>query len=128
MSAHTARQGIFNVLTGRAVCPAPRPADEAEGLLDAYRAEILAEESPAPRPEFNAAVARRAQLLAEITARSGEWTTRRVHNLYKSLGITDVFRSAVRSDLAAVHRAGHLVQHDEPGRRFYTAKGGGDRG
>ncbi|KAF2774679.1 hypothetical protein [Streptomyces sp. OM5714] len=43
MSAHTARQGIFNVLTGRAVCPAPRPDAEAEGLLDAYRAEVLTE-------------------------------------------------------------------------------------
>ncbi|MFG3085069.1 hypothetical protein [Streptomyces parvulus] len=101
---------------------------EVDAAFDAYRAEILAEEPPAPSPEFNAAVARRAQLLAEITARGGEWTTRRTHNLYKSLGITGLFRSTVREDLAAVHRAGHLVQHDEPGRRFYTAKGGGDRG
>lgn len=43
MSAHTARQGIFNVLTGRAVCPAPRPDDEAEGLLNADRAEVISE-------------------------------------------------------------------------------------
>ncbi|MFC7817622.1 hypothetical protein ACFUTR_23610 [Streptomyces sp. NPDC057367] len=43
MSTHTARQGIYNVLTGRAVCPAPRPDDEAEGILDAYRAEVVAE-------------------------------------------------------------------------------------
>ncbi|GHA95136.1 hypothetical protein GCM10010330_56610 [Streptomyces tendae] len=43
MSAHTARQGIFNVLTGRAVCPASRPDDEAEGLLNADRAEVISE-------------------------------------------------------------------------------------
>ncbi|MCM1943193.1 hypothetical protein NC239_33830 [Streptomyces sp. G3] len=43
MSTHTARQGIYNVLTGRAVCPAPRPDDEAEGLLAAHRAEVVAE-------------------------------------------------------------------------------------
>lgn len=43
MNAHTARQGIFNYLTGRAVCHVPRPHNEAEGLLDAYRAEVLAE-------------------------------------------------------------------------------------
>lgn len=41
--ANTARRGIFNVLTGRAVCPAPRPDDEAEGILDAYAAEVRAE-------------------------------------------------------------------------------------
>ncbi|MGW5003298.1 hypothetical protein ACWEP8_37220 [Streptomyces hydrogenans] len=35
------RQLILNCLTGRAVCPAPRPVDEATGLLDAYRAAIL---------------------------------------------------------------------------------------
>ncbi|MFJ8301569.1 hypothetical protein ACIQ9R_37470 [Streptomyces sp. NPDC094447] len=35
------RQLILNCLTGRAVCPVPRPVDEATGLLDAYRAAIL---------------------------------------------------------------------------------------
>ena len=44
---HTARQGIFNYLTGRAICPTPRPAEEAETLLDAFAAEeravVLAE-------------------------------------------------------------------------------------
>jgi hypothetical protein len=43
VNAHTARQGLLNYLTGRAVCQAPRPVDEAEGLLDAYRAEVLRE-------------------------------------------------------------------------------------
>lgn len=43
MSTHTARQGIFNLITGRAVCPAPRPDDEAEGLLNADRAEVISE-------------------------------------------------------------------------------------
>jgi hypothetical protein len=39
----SARTGIFNYLTGRALCKAPRPADEAEGLLAAHRAEVLHE-------------------------------------------------------------------------------------
>ncbi|GGY29807.1 hypothetical protein GCM10010363_07850 [Streptomyces omiyaensis] len=34
------RQLILNVLTGRAVCPAPRPVDEATSLLDAHQAEV----------------------------------------------------------------------------------------
>ncbi|MEU7399957.1 hypothetical protein [Streptomyces sp. NPDC044948] len=59
MSAHTARQGIFNVLTGRAVCPAPRPDDEAEGLLAAYRAE-----------EFTNLVAEAERRLAATTSRT----------------------------------------------------------
>jgi hypothetical protein len=43
MSSHTARHGIFNYLTGNATCRTPRPVDEAEGLIDAHRAEVLAE-------------------------------------------------------------------------------------
>jgi hypothetical protein len=39
----SARTGIFNYLTGRAMCKVPRPADEAEGLLAAHRAEVIAE-------------------------------------------------------------------------------------
>ena len=36
------RQLILNVMTGRAVCPAPRPVDEATSLLDAHQAEVRA--------------------------------------------------------------------------------------
>ncbi|MFD5057410.1 hypothetical protein [Streptomyces sp. NPDC058394] len=38
-----AREGIFNYLTGRAICRTPRPADEAEALLNAFRAESIAQ-------------------------------------------------------------------------------------
>jgi len=41
------RQRILNVMTGRAVCPAPRPVDEATSLLDAYRAAVLREAADA---------------------------------------------------------------------------------
>lgn len=61
MSAHTARQGIFNVLTGRAVCPAPRPEDEAEGLLNAYRAEVLAEADLLPKTDVVAWLTKKAR-------------------------------------------------------------------
>lgn len=49
VNAHGARAGIFNYLTGRAICQTPRPVDEAEALLDAYRAEVLAEAAAAAR-------------------------------------------------------------------------------
>ena len=110
--------------------------DEDEGTLLARYIEWLAagqpgedgEDADAPPAGLAADTARRAQLIAEITKQGGEWTTRRTHRLYKTLGINGVFRSTVRSDLAAVHHAGYLVQHDVPGRRFNTAKGGADRG
>ncbi|MDJ0460629.1 hypothetical protein, partial [Streptomyces sp. H27-C3] len=38
---YSPRQGIFNYLTGRAICSPPRPLDEADGLLNAYRAAEL---------------------------------------------------------------------------------------
>ena len=40
---HTAREGILNYLTGRALCSTPRPPAEAEGLVNAHRAEVLRE-------------------------------------------------------------------------------------
>ncbi|MEU8537100.1 hypothetical protein [Streptomyces parvulus] len=120
--------GWLRVGEGQAWTPYAEPADEWPSCWTDVTENYGGEAQAGPSPAFNAAVARRAQLLAEITARGGEWTTRRTHNLYKSLGITGVFRSTVREDLAAVHRAGHLAQHDVPGRRFYTAKGGADRG
>jgi hypothetical protein len=48
----SARTGIFNYLTGRALCKVPRPADEAEGLLAAHRAEVL-HETPLFLAEFD---------------------------------------------------------------------------
>ncbi|MFF9270469.1 hypothetical protein [Streptomyces rochei] len=69
-------------------------------------------------------------LLGRIRREGGEWTTRRAQRTYRALGITGVFRSAVRADLAALHQGGHLVLHaEDPARRFYTfhSKGGGDQ-
>lgn len=45
-AGYTARQGIFNYLTGRAICHTPRSTEEADGLLDAHRAEVLREAAP----------------------------------------------------------------------------------
>ncbi|WP_435279108.1 hypothetical protein [Streptomyces sp. 1222.5] len=76
--------------------------------------------TPAPRD-------RQQILLARIRAERGEWTTQRAVRTFRGLGIKGLFRGSVRSDLAALQRAGHLVLHDEdPGRRFYTytTKGG----
>jgi hypothetical protein len=42
----TAREGLLNHLTGRSLCPPPRPVEEATGLLDAYRAEVRTEMVP----------------------------------------------------------------------------------
>ncbi|MFF8409011.1 hypothetical protein [Streptomyces omiyaensis] len=42
-SSDRLRQLILNVMTGRAVCPAPRPVDEATSLIDAYLAAVLRE-------------------------------------------------------------------------------------
>ncbi|WP_329214856.1 hypothetical protein OG352_05355 [Streptomyces sp. NBC_01485] len=43
MNGHTPRRGIFNYLTGRAICNVPRSAEEAEGLLDSFRDDVLRE-------------------------------------------------------------------------------------
>ncbi|MGW4388237.1 hypothetical protein [Streptomyces sp. NPDC004685] len=155
MNALTARQGIFNYLTGRAVCKVPRSVDEAEGILQAYRAEVLREaadfvgndddcdcggcDSCVPRKladglrvlaveKATAAAAtatpplsdRLAALLAAIHAQGGEWSTAKVQALYRKSDPVAPLRATARKDLHALHAMGHLVQHDERGRQFYT--------
>lgn len=39
----SARDGLFNHLTGRSLCPPPRPAEEATGLLDSHHDDVRAE-------------------------------------------------------------------------------------
>lgn len=94
-------------------------ADDSAAREQAGRKGTAAS-TPAPRD-------RQQILLARIRAERGEWTTQRAIRTYHGVGIKGLFRGSVRSDLAALHRAGHLVLNDEdPGRRFYTytTKGG----
>lgn len=64
---------------------------------------------------------RQGQLLDVALTQEGEWTTRRVQQLYRDNGIPAPLRSTARKDLHALHAAGHLVLDDnDPTRRFYT--------
>ena len=89
------------------------------------RAEV---ERLTPKPKvIREPAARRAALLAAVVRQGGEWTPTRVERLYKQQGDHDIYRRVVRVDLAALHAAGHLVLHDDAGRRFYTpAKDGAE--
>lgn len=69
---------------------------------------------------------RRALLLAAVKAEGGDWTTGRVKQTYRRLGLGHVYRGTYRRDLAALVRDGHLAAHDSPGRRFYTGTADGD--
>lgn len=69
---------------------------------------------------------RLAELLAEIHKRGGRWNTSRVARLYTRLPATrdiprNKLRAIARGDLRDLHAWGHLVLHDEPSRRHYTA-------
>ncbi|MFD8075861.1 hypothetical protein ACFV3E_24795 [Streptomyces sp. NPDC059718] len=73
---------------------------------------------------------RRQALLTTIRQRGGQWTTGRVRALYKRLYPGHIYRSALRSDLALLHRKGHLTRNDGPRGRYYTlatAEGGTHR-
>lgn len=69
---------------------------------------------------------RRDLLLLTIRAEGGEWTVGRAKALYAESDTGHIYRSTIRADLGALHRAGYLVQHDSDGQRYYTAdKNGG---
>ncbi|KWT61868.1 hypothetical protein ADL21_11340 [Streptomyces albus subsp. albus] len=72
-------------------------------------------------PELNA---RRAALLDTIRRQTGEWTTGRVQRLYRTRGIAPL-RATARDDLHFLARAGFLMLHESPGRRFFTYSGSG---
>lgn len=56
----SAREALMRHLTGASLCPPPRPVDEATGLLDAYREEVLAK-----------AIARVKKIPVQCTALTG---------------------------------------------------------
>ncbi|MDX2707308.1 hypothetical protein PV350_31300 [Streptomyces sp. PA03-6a] len=120
-------------LFGQGQCPnAERHAKALErGWQEAIPGAWLCQDHadrPAPlRPRTDD---RRAALLTTIRQRGGQWTTGRVRALYKRLYPGHVYRSALRSDLALLHRKGHLVRNDGPRGRYYTlatAEGGTHR-
>lgn len=84
-------------------------ADEAAAYEKARQQE-------AARPEE---VVRQARLLEEIRATGGRWSSGRVVRAYGQLGYGCGTRTA-RVDLAVLTTQGHLVQHDEKGRRYFT--------
>ncbi|MFI0236375.1 hypothetical protein [Streptomyces sp. NPDC016845] len=57
-----------------------------------------------------------------IQAEGGEWTTGRVRRTWHQVIGTHVLRMSVRRYLAALHRDGHLDQHDSTPHRFYTVR------
>jgi hypothetical protein len=63
---------------------------------------------------------RQARLLDAIRMHGGEWATARVLALYALTDPGVVQRGTARRDLAALHRAGHLVLVDGPGNRHYV--------
>ncbi|NEY33037.1 hypothetical protein GTU99_12685 [Streptomyces sp. PRKS01-65] len=69
---------------------------------------------------------RQARLLDAIRTHGGEWNTHRALALYALTDPGVVQRGTARRDLAALHRAGHLVLVDDPDNRHYTlARKGG---
>lgn len=63
-----------------------------------------------------------AQLLDAIRTQRGEWTTRKVQQVYRAFDDTEPLRATARTDLRILHAMGHLVQHEDNGRRFYTLR------
>jgi hypothetical protein len=69
---------------------------------------------------------RLAQLLDAIRIHRGEWTTKRVQDLYRQSPLSPPnapggrLRHVARGDLRDLHAWGHLVLHEDKGRRFYT--------
>ncbi|MGK5731399.1 hypothetical protein [Streptomyces sp. URMC 124] len=98
------------------------PEHEA-GLLMSHPARTVARTDA----QVSGPVARQAMLLAVIAEWSGEWTTIRVHRLYRVLGIAPKVGTA-RGDLKALADRGALVLHDACGRRFFTLRAGGGAG
>ncbi|MEU1373041.1 hypothetical protein ABZ442_05170 [Streptomyces triculaminicus] len=67
-------------------------------------------------------------LLAVIRRDGGQWTTRRVQDTYRALGMQAPQRSTARGDLERLENAGLLVRHDQDATfRYYTLRpqGGG---
>jgi len=63
---------------------------------------------------------RRTALLRAIREQGGRWKSGRVIRLYRRLGYGPVGRHSAVADLKKLRAAGHLIQHDEEGVRFFT--------
>lgn len=113
-------RGLVRVLRSHALVHGDLAAVQ-KALIDHAADDSHARDLEKARTSAPATRDRRQILLGRITTELGQWTTRRTSRTYQALGITGVFRSAVRADLSALHKAGHLDLHDEnPGCRFYT--------
>ena len=68
-------------------------------------------------------ISRRLALANAVRAEGGEWTTKRVQQLYRAAGLNVPQRKTWRDDLEHLTRDGVLVRHDEnPNKSFYTRK------
>jgi hypothetical protein len=95
------------------------------GMADQAAEEATAEAATATPTEPTGRV---AQLLEAIRTHRGEWTTKRVQDLYRLSPLAPPnapdgrLRHVARGDLRDLCAWGHLVLHEESGRRFYTLK------
>lgn len=62
-------------------------------------------------------------LLSAIQRQGGEWGITDAHYLLRQCGLAPRRRTAA-ADLRHLARLDRLVKHDEPGRLYYTPKGG----
>lgn len=69
---------------------------------------------------------RQDALWQAIQKDGGRWKSGRARRLYRSLGYGHISKSTASHDLKALRAAGHLVQHDVEGVRYFTLAGGSD--
>jgi hypothetical protein len=97
-----------------------QPTWEAKVLaskVDRGAVRIFADNSKARGHHFDG---RLGVLLDAIRTHGGEWTTRRVVDLYRAPSIDAANPHLARRDLHALYALGHLIEHDLKGRRHYT--------
>jgi hypothetical protein len=100
---------------------APFDSDDLTGWVDAT------EETSSPAAPDDSTVARRTHL-ARAIRQGGRWKSGTVTDWYAANGYTGCDVQTARGDLTALRQADVIVQHDEPGVRYYTAaRHGGDR-
>lgn len=79
---------------------------------------------PGTVPASVLAEQRQAALLRAVTEQGGRWKSGRACRLYRSLGYGQLAKSTGSHDLKALRAAGHLIQHDVEGVRYFTLDGG----
>ncbi|MGW0495085.1 hypothetical protein ACWD0Z_06480 [Streptomyces sp. NPDC003007] len=98
-------------------------AGAMEGLAIRFRRmarEAEGKSSPAGADATPRLTDRQTRLLDAIRTHGGAWNTHRVLSLYALTDPGVVQRGTARRDLAALHRAGHLVLVDDPDNRHYA--------